>query len=129
MLAQKWHAKPHAWGRRPDRAHHHVPIMVGERGHVRGEERGVGWLYYLTTGKQVGEWLAAREVSVAGSTYAPTTKHRMWARELDVTHADVAHTNDGHTSERAIVPNVYRGVGTPALSPHTRTHPFKRCLH
>lgn len=89
----------------------------------RGRGAWVGRLGYLTVGQHAVEWRAARGVSASGSTYAPTTRHRMWARELDVTHADVAHASGGRTSETRIVPNVYRGAGSPC-SAHARTYPL-----
>ena len=88
-----------------------------------GRGAWVGRLGYLTVGQHAVEWRAARGVSASGSTYAPTTRHRMWARELDVTHADVAHASGGRTSETRIVPNVYRGAGSPC-SAHARTYPL-----
>lgn len=110
-----------AWPGAPSRAYHGRRRARASR--VTGEECGVGRLGYLTVGKHAVEWRAARDVSASGSTYAPTTRHRMWARELDVTHADVAHANGGHTSETRIVPNVYRGAGCPC-SAHARTYPL-----
>ena len=89
----------------------------------RGRGAWVGRLGYLTVGQHAVEWRAARGVSASRSTYAPTTRHRMWARELDVTHADVAHASGGRTSETRIVPNVYRGAGSPC-SAHARTYPL-----
>ena len=70
----------------------------------------MGRLGYLTVGQHAVEWRAARGVSASGSTYAPTTRHGMWARELDVTHAAVAHASGGRTSETRIVPLM---VGDP----------------
>lgn len=88
-----------------------------------GRGAWVGRLGYLTVGQHAVEWRAARGVSASGSTYAPTTRHGMWARELDVTHAAVAHASGGRTSETRIVPNVYRGAGSPC-SVHARTYPL-----
>lgn len=94
---------------------------VCEPRHGRGA--WVGRIGYLTVGQHAVEWRAARGVSASGSTYAPTTRHGMWARELDVTHAAVAHASGGRTSETRIVPNVYRGAGSPC-SVHARTYPL-----
>ena len=118
LLPHGWHAKPRRWYAvrpgAPSRADHGRPSECASR--VMGEERGWG-------GQHAVEWRAARGVSASGSTYAPTTRHGMWARELDVTHAAVAHASGGRTSETRIVPNVYRGAGSPC-SVHARTYPL-----
>ena len=125
LLPHGWHAKPRRWyAVRPG-----APITCRswqaqracEPRHGRGA--WVGRLGYLTVGQHAVEWRAARGVSASGSTYAPTTRHGMWARELDVTHAAVAHASGGRTSETRIVPNVYRGAGSPC-SVHARTYPL-----